>query len=201
MHLIGPDGKFVQVGVRALPDDAAIEKMVADLAPRKVGREVAKEVDKAAKAFDAAQYGTAHKEAQKIVDAAAADASKYAEKAVEDAKFVLSLVEKQVGATTNAITRMESEKDYLTMQNSMAEWKKQFKGHAFEETLKEKEKVLKTKEAKKEIKAMEGFIKLRESWNKADAKGKEGMKASVEKFIKDNDETKAAEHARKMIGS
>lgn len=197
-YLLGPDGKVIQQNPNGAIPDSEIEKLVATLAPRKVGKAVAKDAKKAAEAFDKGEFGSALKETQKILDEA--NAAKYDDGAKEDAKFIVSLVERWETVTTSNIERWVSEREFLDMQRAMPDLRKRFKGLPFDETLKEKEKLLKGKEAKAEIKAMTTYEALAKEYNGASGKSKDVAKLKVEAFIKANDESKAAEKARKLIG-
>lgn len=198
-YLIGMDGKFLKTGSAARTiADSEIDSLVSQVVPKKVGREVEKDVKKAAELFDKGEIGACHKEVAKFTDAA--NAEKYSTKSIEDAKFIADLIEKTVAATVKGIERLEDDKDYLAIQANMPVWLKRFKGHPLEETLKEKEKTLKTKEVKKEIAAQTAFEKHKVAYSKADDKGKAAMKPAIEKFIKDNEGTRAAEKAKEMIG-
>jgi len=196
-YLVGMDGKIAKTSAGSFAD-SEIEAMISQVVPKKVGREVEKDVKKAAELFDKGEIGACHKEVGKFVDPA--NAEKYSTKSIEDAKFIADLIEKTVAATVKGIERLEDDKDYLAIQTNMPGWLKRFKGHPLEETLKEKEKVLKTKEVKKEIAAQTAFEKHKVAYSKADEKGKAAMKPAIEKFIKDNEGTRAAEKAKEMIG-
>ncbi len=194
--LIGPDGKYIREA-RSV-GDSEIETMVSKLAPKTVGREVAREVRKAAGNYDKGDFAGALKDVEKFFEEGAAE--KYSEEVRKDAEFIKGLVEKQVEANTARLNEAVSAKEWLEVQAMVPDLKKSFKGMPILDRVKEVETELKSKEVRAEISALTQFEKLAEEYRRAsNDRAKEAMKAKITAFIKANEGTKAAEKAAALI--
>jgi hypothetical protein len=194
--LVDPDGKIESVSARGMVnDDKQIAPLAAKAGPRKLDRAVDKAVAKAGAAFDGQEYGKAFSEAEKVI----ADA-KASETAKADANYVKEMVGKVEATAKSRVERAETDKEYFELQKLVDGYKKTFKGHSFESTLKEKDKLIKSKEVQKEIKALTAFEDLKKRYNDAKGPAQDAVKTEIQAFIKKNAGTKAAEKATALIG-
>jgi hypothetical protein len=116
------DGKVIWSGHPAGVTNEMVEKWVENIAPTKVNREVDRSLSKAAKTFDAGEYGQALQEAK---DAAA----KTEDEAVKaDAAYIESLVQKHLDANAAKQAKAKEEGDLVALGKALEEAAAKFKG-------------------------------------------------------------------------
>ena len=189
--LIGVDGKVVWQGRRDY--ESAIAEQIAKVRYSGLGKsEVSKELKKSAKQFAVKKYGSAVKQAQKILDAAAEEGSDPA--LVEEAEYIIQRAHRVGETMKSAAAAAIEDREYTRGMEALSRIARLFKGFPIAEEATERLGTLKKDPGvKKERKAEKGLEVLMAHVKKAPTKEKQAQ--LLRAFAKKFDGTKASEKA------
>jgi hypothetical protein len=170
--------------------DEQWETWLKDVAPAKVGREVAKELKGSVTAFNKGEYGKSLAELEKV-------ASETQDEAVKaDAEYVKGLLQRRIDGFTTKIAKADETGDLALKGQVLAKAAAQFEGSTQGETWATELKELEKSDAYKDtVKASEALEKLRPTLE--DMKPSSAKKA-LEKIAKKYPETKAGKEAAEL---
>ncbi|MHC4839413.1 MAG: VPGUxxT family thioredoxin-like (seleno)protein, type 1 [Planctomycetota bacterium] len=171
--------------------DAQVKEFVESMQGG-IGRELAKALNSAVKAWESKKFAAAHNAAVKVREKEGSS-----EEEIDDAAYVISRVELKWVVTQAEAKAHKDDREYLQLFEHVKEASAQFKGYeGADEWAAEYARLEKDKQVKAEIKALKAFEKLAEKLKDAkDDKALAKVKKDLAKFAEKNEGTKAAEKA------
>ena len=185
--------KQVVDGREVSSDDAA---KFRDAVSNKITRELHKSLSSAVSAYEDGKFGKAAKSAAKVRDDEGED-----EQAVEDAKYLIGLIDARFEGLKASAAKLKDQREYLQLFDTLKEAEDAFKDYpSADGFFEEYDKLAKDKEVKAEVKALEKFAKLEEEWREAKTdREKESARKQLESFKEKNEGTRAAEKAAALL--
>lgn len=191
--VLDAEGKCIFKGHPNGVKNEMVEEWVSDLAPTKVGREVARELKNAAKAFDGGDLGKAQSEARKAAEGSEDEAVK------SDAAYIEGLVQKNADVHKAKVEKARSGGDAVALGKALAEASERLKGTEQGNAWKQEHTELtKSSEFKDSVKASDDLEKLKP---KLEDMKKDRAKKSLEAIAKKYPETKAGKEAAELAKS
>lgn len=154
--VLDAEGKCIFEGHPAGVSEQSVEEWTKDLAPTKVGKELAKELKNGVKAFEEGDLGKAMAEAK--------DAQASEDEAVKaDGAYLESLVQKHIDMYTGKMEAAKNSGDLMKLGKTLEEASEKFKGSEQGDKWKDELKELEKSDAYKDTKkASEELEKIRD---------------------------------------
>lgn len=188
--VLDAEGKCIYKGHPSGVTAEKVTEWVANLAPTKVDKELAKELSGAVKAFDKGEYGKAYNECKETAEAATDELVK------ADADYLMGLLNKHIKLTENKLERAKAAGDLPSQAAALDEGAAKFKGSEKGDTWGNEAKELKkSKEYKDCVAAQEALDKLKPKLE--DMKPANARK-DLEKIAKKYPETPAGKEAAEL---
>lgn len=188
--VLDADGKCIYKGHPSGVTAEKVTEWVASLAPTKVDKELAKELNGAVKAFDKGEYGKSLNETKIVAESATDELVK------ADADYLMGLLNKHVNLTKNKVEGASAAGDRVAQVKALEEGAAKFKGSEIGGTWDTEAKELKkSKEYKDCNSAATDLEKLRPKLE--DMKSANARK-ELEKIAKKYPETPAGKEAAEL---